>query len=125
MVIDWTEAPEGTTHATITSGDPRWYKLADGKVFCWAITAKDWMPSFFLTVDEITDSGLRLYANGEQSLLVTLTEQREMLMEALKLARYALTECCNDKELPADGALVFNRAIQSAANAITMVEGTK
>lgn len=125
MIIDWTSAPEGTTHATIPNGDPRWYKLEDGKVFCWGLTAKEWMPSFFLTVDEIADSGLRLYANGEQSLIVTLTEQREMLMEALKLARYALTECCNDKELPVDGALVFNRAIQSAAHAITMVEGTK
>ena len=125
MIIDWTQAPIGTTHATIPSGDPRWYKLEGGKVFCWAITAKEWAPSFFLTVDEITDAGLRLHAVGEQSLLVTLTEQRDMLMEALKLARHALTECCNDKELPADGALVFNRAIQSAAHAITMVEGTK
>ena len=125
MVIDWTAAPEGTTHATIPSGDPRWYKLEGGKVFCWGIRIKEWAPSFFLTVDEIAETGLRLYANGEQSLLVTLTEQREMLMEALKLARHALTECCNDKELPADGALVFNRAIQSAAHAITKVEGTK
>ena len=63
-MIDWTAAPEGTTHATIPSGDPRWYKLEGGKVFCWAITTKEWMPSFFLTVDEITDAGLRLYANG-------------------------------------------------------------
>ena len=125
MIIDWTAAPEGTTHATIPNGDPRWYKLADGKVLCWGLTAKEWMPSFFLTVDEIAETGLRLYANGEQSLLVTLTEQREMLIQALKLARYALTECCNDKELPADRALVFNRAIQSAAHAITMVEGAK
>ena len=124
-MIDWTAAPEGTTHATIPSGDPRWYKLDGGKVFCWGIRIKEWAPSFFLTVDEIAETGLRLYANGEQSLLVTLTEQREMLMEALKLARHALTECCNDKELPVDGALVFNRAIQSAAHAITMVEGTK
>ena len=125
MIIDWTQAPIGTTHATINGGEPRWYKLEDGKVFCWAITAKEWMPSFFLTVDEIAETGLRLYANGEQSEMVMLREQREMLMEALKLARYALTECCNDKELPADGALVFNRAIQSAAHAITMVEGHK
>ena len=65
---------------------------------------------------------------GEDGSLVLLGvsfDEREMLMEALKLARHALTECCNDKELPADGALVFNRAIQSAAHAITMVEGTK
>ena len=83
MVIDWTAAPEGTTHATIPNGDPRWYKLADGKVFCWAITAKDWMPSFFLTVDEINDSGLRLYANGEQSEMVMLREQRDALWSCL------------------------------------------
>ena len=125
MVIDWAAAPEGTTHATIPSGDPRWYKLEGGKVFCWGIRIKEWAPSFFLTVDEITDAGLRLYANGEQSELVMLRLQHEAMMEALKLARYALTECCNDKELPVDGALVFNRAIQSAAHAITMVEGTK
>ena len=125
MVIDWTAAPEGTTHATINGGEPYWYKLDGSKVLCWSMKLKEWAPSFFLTVDEIAETGLRLYANGEQSLLVTLTEQREMLMEALKLARHALTECCNDKELPADRALVFNRAIQSAAHAITMVEGTK
>ena len=125
MIINWDLAPEGTTHATINGGEPYWYKLEDGKVLCWGHKSKEWMPSFFLTVDEIAETGLRLYANGEQSLLVTLTEQREMLMEALKLARHALTECCNDKELPADGALVFNRAIQSVAHAITMVEGAK
>lgn len=125
MVIDWTSAPKGTTHATINGGEPRWYKLEGGNVFCWGIRIKEWAPSFFLSVDEIAETGLRLYANGEQSLLVTLTEQREMLMQALKLARYALTECCNDKELPADKALVFNRAIQSSAHAISMVEGTQ
>jgi hypothetical protein len=125
MIIDWTAAPEGTTHATIPNGDPRWYKLADGKVLCWGTRIKEWAPSFFLTVDEIAETGLRLYANGEQSLLVTLVEQREMLMEALKLARYALVECCNNKELPEDMAPVFNKAIQSAAHAIALVEGTK
>ena len=84
MVIDWTAAPEGTTHATIPSGDPRWYKLEGGKVFCWAITTKEWMPSFFLTVDEITDAGLRLYANGEQSEMVMLLEQRDSLLSLVK-----------------------------------------
>jgi len=83
MIIDWTAAPEGTTHATIPNGDPRWYKLEDGKVFCWAITANEWMPSFFLTVDEIAETGLRLYANGEQSELVMLREQRDALISAL------------------------------------------
>ena len=86
MVIDWTAAPEGTTHATIPSGDPRWYKLEGGKVFCWAITTKEWMPSFFLTVDEIAETGLRLYANGEQSELVMLREQRDALKAAAKRA---------------------------------------
>ena len=84
MVIDWTAAPEGTTHATIPSGDPRWYKLEGGKVFCWCIRIKEWAPSFFLTVDEITDSGLRLYANGEQSELVMLREQRDSLLSLVK-----------------------------------------
>ena len=85
MVIDWTAAPEGTTHATIPSGDPRWYKLEGGKVFCWGIRIKEWAPSFFLTVDEITGSGLRLYANGEQSELVMLREQRDALLSAVNM----------------------------------------
>lgn len=125
MVIDWTTAPEGTTHATIPNGDPRWYKLADGKVFCWAITAKEWMPSFFLTVDEISDSGLRLYANGERSLLVTLVEQREKLMEALKFAKSALEECYDVREWPANGDSTCDHAILAADKAIALVEGTK
>lgn len=86
MVIDWTAAPEGTTHATIPNGDPRWYKLEGGKVFCWGIRIREWAPSFFLTVDEIAETGLRLYANGEQSELVMLRLQNEALMEAAKLA---------------------------------------
>ena len=84
MIIDWTQAPIGTTHATIPNGDPRWYKLEGGKVFCWGIRIKEWAPSFFLTVDEIVETGLRLYANGEQSELVMLREQRDALLEALK-----------------------------------------
>lgn len=86
MIIDWTAAPEGTTHATIPNGDPRWYKLDGGKVFCWGIRIKEWAPSFFLTVDEIAETGLRLYANGEQSELVMLRLQHEALMEAAKRA---------------------------------------
>ena len=84
MVIDWTAAPEGTTHATIPNGDPRWYKLEGGKVFCWGIRIKEWAPSFFLTVDEIAETGLRLYANGEQSELVMLREQRDSLLSLVK-----------------------------------------
>jgi len=81
-MIDWTAAPEGTTHATIPSGDPRWYKLAGGKVLCWATRLGEWSPSFFLTVDEIAETGLCLYANGEQSDLVMLREQRDALLAA-------------------------------------------
>lgn len=83
MVIDWTAAPEGTTHATIPNRDPRWYKLADGNVLCWATRLGEWSPSFFLTVDEIAETGLRLYANGEQSELVMLREQRDVLLAIL------------------------------------------
>ena len=125
MVIDWTEAPEGTTHAIIPNGYPHWYKLADGKVFCWGFTAKEWMPSFFLTVDEIAETGLRLYANGEQSLLVTITEQREMLMEALKFAKHALEECYDVREWPENGDSTCDHAIRAAEKAIAFVEGTK
>lgn len=86
MIIDWTAAPEGTTHATTTNGDPSWYKLEGGKVLCWGASIKEWVPSFFLTVDEIAETGLRLYANGEQSELVMLRLQHEALMEAAKRA---------------------------------------
>ncbi|MGL4755847.1 MAG: hypothetical protein ACRCXB_26115 [Aeromonadaceae bacterium] len=125
MIIDWTAAPEGTTHATIPNGDPRWYKLEGGKVFCWAITAKEWMPSFFFTVDEIADSGLRLYANGEQSELVMLRLQHEALMEALKSAKYALEDCYDVTEWPANGESTCDHAIRAAEKAIAFVEGTK
>ena len=83
-MIDWTAAPEGTTHATINGGDPYWYKLDGSKVLCWSMKLKEWAPSFFLTVDEITDAGLRLYANGEQSELVMLREQRDVLLALVK-----------------------------------------
>jgi hypothetical protein len=83
MIIDWTVAPEGTTHATIPNGDPRWYKLEGGKVMSWGLRCKEWAPSFFLTVDEIAETGLRLYANGEQSELVMLREQRDALWNCL------------------------------------------
>lgn len=114
MVIDWTAAPEGTTHATIPNGDPRWYKLEGGKVFCWAITAKEWMPSFFLTVDEIADSGLRLYANGEQSELVMLREQRDSLL--------SLVKDLVDIEGSQPGTAEWS---DKAMALISMVEGTK
>ena len=84
MAIDWTAAPEGTTHATINGGEPYWYKLDGSKVLCWSMKLKEWAPSFFLTVDEITDAGLRLYANGEQSELVMLRGQRDSLLSMVK-----------------------------------------
>lgn len=83
MVIDWTAAPEGTTHATINGGEPYWYNLDGSKVMCWSLKLKEWTPSFFITVDEIADTGLRLYANGEQSELVMLREQRDALLAIL------------------------------------------
>lgn len=114
MVIGWTAAPEGTTHATIPSRDPRWYKLEGGKVFCWAITTKEWMPSFFLTVDEITDAGLRLYANGEQSEMVMLREQRDVLL--------ALVKELVDIEGPQPGTAAWG---DKATALIAKCEGTK
>lgn len=114
MIINWDLAPEGTTHATIPSGDPRWYKLEGGKVFCWAITTKEWMPSFFLTVDEITDAGLRLYANGEQSELVMLREQRDVLL--------ALVKELVDIEGPQPGTAAWG---DKATALIAKCEGTK
>lgn len=83
MIINWDLAPEGTTHATINGGEPYWYKLDESKVMCWSLKLKEWSPSFFLTVEEIAETGLRLYANGEQSELVMLREQRDALISAL------------------------------------------
>lgn len=113
MVIDWTSAPEGTTHATIPNGDPRWYKLGDGKVLCWATRLGEWAPSFFLTVEEIAETGLRLYANGEQSELVMLREQRDALLAA---AKHAMHECVD---------LIGTSAGEELMQAIAFVEGTK
>lgn len=114
MVIDWTAAPEGTTHATINGGEPYWYKLEDGKVLCWGHKSKEWMPSFFLTVDEIAETGLRLYANGEQSELVMLREQRDALL--------ALVKELVDIEGPQPGTAEWS---DKAMSLISMVEGTK
>jgi len=131
MVIDWTAAPEGTTHATTPNGDPRWYKLEGGKVLCWATRLNEWAPSFFLTVDEIADTGLRLYANGEQSELVILREQRDALMAAATIAHNGGLARISEGE-----AMVLLRKItapywsretkiQHVLEAIALVEGTK
>ena len=114
MIIDWTAAPEGTTHATIPNGDPRWYKLEGGKVFCWGIRIKEWAPSFFLTVDEIAEAGLTIYANGEQSELVMLREQRDALLDLVKELV--------DIEGPQPGTAELG---DKAMALITKVEGTK
>ena len=114
MIINWDLAPEGTTHATIPSGDPRWYKLEGGKVFCWATRLGEWAPSFFLTVDEIAETGLRLYANGEQSELVMLREQRDVLL--------ALVKELVDIEGPQPGTAAWG---DKAAALIAKCEGTK
>lgn len=129
MVIDWTAAPEGTTHATIPNRDPRWYKLEGGKVFCWGIRIKEWAPSFFLTVDEIAETGLRLYANGEQSELVMLREQRDALKSALVgLLDDMRLRARLDGDVDSDGCVVLNcghSVLLAADKAIAFVEGTK
>jgi hypothetical protein len=128
-MIDWTAAPDGTTHATIPSGDPRWYKLADGKVLCWATRLGEWSPSFFLTVDEISETGLCLYANGEQSELVMLREQRDALKSALVgLLDDMRMRARLDGDVDSDGCVVLNcgnSVLLAAKNAIALVEGTK
>lgn len=113
MIIDWTAAPEGTTHATSASDDPCWYKINDGEIYCWNVKGKRWSVSFFLTVDEIAETGLRLYANGEQSELVMLREQRDALLAA---AKHAMHECCD---------LIGTEAGEELTQAIALVEGTK
>ena len=118
MIIDWKAAPEGTTHATINGGEPYWYKLDGSKVLCWSMKLKEWAPSFFLTVDEITGSGLRLYANGEQSELVMLREQRDALLAAVNEARDYLGGLC-------DGGPVLLGLVCVLDDAIALVEGTK
>lgn len=131
MVIDWTAAPEGTTHATIPNGDPRWYKLEGGKVFCWGIRIKEWAPSFFLSVDEIAETGLRLYANGEQSELVMLREQRDALLQSLKDLRQELIVTLQENDIDPNFYLAIalsgsgRKAFVEAGQLITMVEGTK
>lgn len=129
MVIDWTAAPEGTTHATIPNGEPRWYKLEGGKVFCWGIRIKEWAPSFFLTVDEIAETGLRLYANGEQSEMVMLREQRDALKSALVgLLDDMRLRARLDGDVDSDGCVVLNcghSVLAAANNAIALAEGTR
>ena len=113
-MIDWTAAPEGTTHATINGGEPYWYKLDGSKVLCWSMKLKEWAPSFFLTVDEIAETGLRLYANGEQSELVMLREQRDVLL--------ALVKELVDIEGPQPGTAAWG---DKATALIAKCEGTK
>lgn len=131
MVIDWTAAPEGTTHATINGGEPRWYRLEDGKVLCWGFRAGGWMPSFFLTVDEIAETGLRLYANGERSELVMLREQRDELLQSLKDLRQELMVTLQENDIDPNYYLAIalsssdRKAFVDSGQLITNVEGTK
>lgn len=129
MVIDWTAAPEGTTHATINGGEPYWYKLDGSKVLCWSMKLKEWAPSFFLTVDEIAETGLRLYANGEQSEMVMLREQRDTLKSALVgLLDDMQLRARLDGDVDSDGCVVLNcghSVLLAAEKAIAFVEGTK
>ena len=83
MLIDWTAAPEGTTHATINGGEPRWYQEALGGMNCWNVANATWFQSFFSSPSDIEDNGLRLYALGEQTELVMLREQRDALWSCL------------------------------------------
>ena len=67
---------------------------------------------------EITDAGLRLYANGEQSELVMLREQRDALLAAVNEARDYLGGLC-------DGGPVLLGLVCVLDDAIALVEGTK
>ena len=83
------------------------------------------MPSFFLTVDEIAETGLRLYANGEQSELVMLREQRDALLAAIT-PLLAMSECADEPGYVEDCGFVDIDAVQQQARAaIAFVEGTK
>lgn len=117
MVIDWTAAPEGTTHGmTVGGGEVRWYRVG-GHVECWSVTI-GWTQSFFLTKDEFKDAGLHLYEHGEQSELVMLREQRDALLAAVNEARDYLGGLC-------DSGLVLLGLVCVLDDAITLVEGTK
>lgn len=113
MVIDWTAAPEGTTHATINGGEPRWYQEAMGGMNCWNVANATWFQSFFSSPSNIEDNGLRLYALGEQTELVMLREQRDALLAA---AKHAMHECVD---------LIGTEAGEELSQAIAIVEGAK
>lgn len=113
MVIDWAQAPKGTTHCTINGGEPRWYQETMGGMNCWNVANATWFQSFFSSPSDIEDNGLRLYANGEQSELVMLREQRDALLAA---AKHAMHECVD---------LIGTEAGEEIYQAIALVEGTK
>lgn len=125
MIIDWTQAPKGTTHCTINGGEPRWYQETLGGMNCWNVANATWFQSFFSSPSDIEDNGLRLYALGEQTELVMLREQRDALLEALKFAKHALEDCYDVREWPANGESTCDHAILAAEKAIALVEGTK
>lgn len=113
MIIDWTAAPEGTTHCmTVGRGEVRWYRVGD-HVECWSVTI-GWTQSFFLTREEFRDTGLHLYEYGEQSEMVALREQRDALLDLVKELI--------DIEGPQPGTAEWG---DKAMALITKVEGTK
>lgn len=61
----------------------RWYRVGEN-IECWHTKYREWIRSFFLSIEEVQGSGLHLYANGEQSELVMLREQRDALLAAVK-----------------------------------------
>lgn len=129
MIIDWTAAPEGTTHATIPSGEPRWYQETLGGMNCWNVANATWFQSFFSSPSDIEDNGLRLYALGEQTELVMLREQRDALKSALVgLLDDMRLRARLDGDVDSDGCVVLNcgnSVLLAAEKAIALVEGTK
>lgn len=114
MIIDWEQAPIGTTHATINGGEPRWYQETLGGMNCWNVATATWFQSFFSSPSDIEDNGLRLYALGEQSEMVMLREQRDSLLSLVK-------ELVGI-EGPQPGTAEWS---DKAMAIISMVEGTK
>lgn len=111
MVINWQDAPEGTTHGMVNGGEMRWYRVAAGEdgevVECWHEKYREWIRSFFLSLEEVEASGLRLFEFGEQSAITVLTRQRDELADALE----SLLELCGQhKPDPDDAFAIIDQA---------------
>jgi len=131
MVIDWTQAPKGTTHCTINGGEPRWYQETMGGMNCWNVANATWFQSFFSSPSDIEDNGLRLYANGEQSELVMLREQRDALLQSLKDLRQEFMMTLQENDIDPNYYLAIalsssgRKAFVDSGQLITNVDGTK